>query len=191
MSVSTLAGTTWVINATPVITFSNSFGINFTSNSDSYDWLPLGPASIYYLYFDGEDFPSRADEAYSGDGWTNANYRTISITGGSDATNSTLIAWFEANAVQQIDYLTTTSEITSIADAIRTKGGTSASLVYPTGFVTAIQNLPSGGSTPTQTKSVSYTSNGTATINPDSGYALSSVSVTVAIPVWDGTVSSS
>lgn len=44
-----------------------------------------------------------------------------------------------------IEYTTTASELTSIADAIRTKGGTSASLVYPTGFVSAIENLPSGG----------------------------------------------
>lgn len=39
------------------------------------------------------------------------------------------------------DYLTTDTELTSVANAIRTKGGTSASLVYPTGFVTAIGNI--------------------------------------------------
>ena len=43
------------------------------------------------------------------------------------------------------DYLTTDTELTSVANAIRTKGGTSASLVYPAGFVSAIQNIPSGG----------------------------------------------
>ena len=42
------------------------------------------------------------------------------------------------------DYLTTTSELTSVADAIRTKGGTSSPLTYPTGFVTAIGNIPTG-----------------------------------------------
>lgn len=45
------------------------------------------------------------------------------------------------------DYLTTDTELTSVANAIRTKGGTSSALVYPTGFVSAIQNLPSGGGT--------------------------------------------
>ena len=40
------------------------------------------------------------------------------------------------------DYFTCTDELTSIADAIRAKGGTSASLTYPSGFVTAINNLP-------------------------------------------------
>lgn len=45
------------------------------------------------------------------------------------------------------DYLTTDTELTSVANAIRTKGGTSASLVYPTGFVSAINAIPSGGGT--------------------------------------------
>lgn len=43
------------------------------------------------------------------------------------------------------DYLTTDTELTSIADAIRTKGGTSAQLVYPTGFVSAIEAISTGG----------------------------------------------
>lgn len=42
------------------------------------------------------------------------------------------------------DYLVTDAELTSIANAIRTKGGTSASLTFPAGFVTAIENIPSG-----------------------------------------------
>lgn len=42
------------------------------------------------------------------------------------------------------DYLTTDTELTSIANAIRTKGGTSASLEYPTDFVTAIGNIQTG-----------------------------------------------
>ena len=43
------------------------------------------------------------------------------------------------------NYLTTDTELTSIANAIRTKGGTSAQLTYPTGFVTAINAIPTGG----------------------------------------------
>lgn len=49
------------------------------------------------------------------------------------------------------DYLTTDTELTSIANAIRTKGGTSASLTYPTEFVSAIEAIPTGGSGETYT----------------------------------------
>ena len=43
------------------------------------------------------------------------------------------------------NYLVTDTDMTSVADAIRTKGGTSASLAFPTGFVNAINDIPSGG----------------------------------------------
>lgn len=42
------------------------------------------------------------------------------------------------------DYLTNTADLTSVADAIRTKGGTDAQLVYPAGFVSAIQAIQTG-----------------------------------------------
>lgn len=43
------------------------------------------------------------------------------------------------------DYLVTDTELTSIADAIRAKGGTSADLEFPTEFVQAINDIPTGG----------------------------------------------
>lgn len=43
------------------------------------------------------------------------------------------------------DYLVTDTELTSIADAIRTKGGTSANLSFPTEFVSAINAIETGG----------------------------------------------
>lgn len=43
------------------------------------------------------------------------------------------------------DYLTTDTELTSIANAIRTKGGTSESLSFPTGFVDAVNAIQTGG----------------------------------------------
>ena len=42
------------------------------------------------------------------------------------------------------EYLTNTSELTQVADAIRAKGGTSAQLVFPSGFASAIDALSSG-----------------------------------------------
>lgn len=55
------------------------------------------------------------------------------------------------------------SSLTSVANAIRHKGGTSAPLEFPTDFVSAIQAIPS--SQPTGTKSISITQNGTTTEN--------------------------
>lgn len=43
------------------------------------------------------------------------------------------------------EYLVTDTELTSVADEIRTKGGTSSPLLFPTEFITAIANIPSGG----------------------------------------------
>lgn len=37
------------------------------------------------------------------------------------------------------------ADLTSVADAIRTKGGTSASLAFPADFVQAIADIPTGG----------------------------------------------
>ena len=83
------------------------------------------------------------------------------------------------------EYLTNTTDLTKVASAIREKGGTSASLVYPDEFVTAIQAIQTGtelqiiatvtsGATVTATKgslSVSGTSvNGTCTLTvPEEG----------------------
>jgi hypothetical protein len=43
------------------------------------------------------------------------------------------------------DYLVTDTELTSVANAIRTRGGTQAQLEWPNGFVSAIAAIPSGG----------------------------------------------
>lgn len=45
-----------------------------------------------------------------------------------------------------MDYLTNDTDLKKVADAIRAKGGTSAPLAYTSGFVSAIQAIPSGGS---------------------------------------------
>lgn len=83
------------------------------------------------------------------------------------------------------EYLTNTADLTAVADAIRAKGGTSAQLAFPYGFVSAVQAIQTGtelqiiatvtsGATVTATKgslSVSGTSvNGTCTLTvPEAG----------------------
>lgn len=45
------------------------------------------------------------------------------------------------------------ADLTSVANAIRTKGGTSSQMAFPAGFVSAVQAIPTG-TTPTGTKSI-------------------------------------
>lgn len=70
------------------------------------------------------------------------------------------------------DYLVTDTELTSVANAIRTKGGTSANLSFPTGFVSAIQAIGGGGIIPVG--SLSITDNGTFDVT---NYASAEVNV--------------
>lgn len=51
------------------------------------------------------------------------------------------------------------ADLTSVANAIRTKGGTSASLAFPSGFVSAIADIPSGGGGWTEITAASSASN--------------------------------
>ena len=44
-----------------------------------------------------------------------------------------------------MEYIANSNDLTSVANAIRTKGGTSAPLSFPSGFVSAIENIPTGG----------------------------------------------
>lgn len=43
------------------------------------------------------------------------------------------------------NYIVSDTDLTSVANAIRTKGGTSAQLAFPAEFVSAIADIPSGG----------------------------------------------
>ena len=52
------------------------------------------------------------------------------------------------------EYLTNTTDLTRVASAIREKGGTSDPLVYPDGFVTAIQAIQTGGSSTPDTPGI-------------------------------------
>ena len=43
------------------------------------------------------------------------------------------------------EYSVNQSDLVSVANAIRTKGGTSETLVFPAGFVSAVQAIQAGG----------------------------------------------
>lgn len=68
------------------------------------------------------------------------------------------------------------NSLTSVANAIRSKGGTSADLLFPDGFVSAIQNINPGFNT--QSKTGIIPTESSVTVTPDTGYdALSSVQI--------------
>lgn len=100
-SITTLAGTTWLIDNSPSVYghYDENYSINFTSNNSSYSSLKLywepgsggGGDSSEQIIYDGSTY------AYD-NGWEAEAYRTIAITGGTDVTNAELIAWLQDNA---------------------------------------------------------------------------------------------
>ena len=141
----------WVIKDTaPVDEASrtlNQTNILFTSDNKSGTYIsiydPSGSAAVL-VYGNIGDVAGM--ELVSGDTaftWVNEAYKALEF---DTAPTGELLAWLQKNADKQVDteYLTNTAELTAIANAIREKGGTSAQLVYPTGFVSAIQSIQTG-----------------------------------------------
>lgn len=57
------------------------------------------------------------------------------------------------------NYIASSTDLTSIANAIRTKGGTSAQLAFPAGFVSAVEDIPSGETVYYESRGTMHTKN--------------------------------
>lgn len=84
-----------------------------------------------------------------------------------------------------MNYKVSGNDLTAVADAIRTKGGTSSGLSFPDGFVSAIGNIPSGGGATLIQKSI--TQNGTYDASDDDADGYSEVNVAVPMRSVTGT----
>lgn len=136
MAVTDLTGTKWVINRSITTapggwtldsaeghmdTYHISFvSYNYSSTTRNYTTITFRDSDVGNgdIIFDwSEEYPNRADVYFISSGtWEYQAYRLISITGGDDAQNSTLISWLQSNATQVpvVDLTGTTWTIDSI-----------------------------------------------------------------------------
>lgn len=151
----------WVIKKTAPVTWRSSYRdhdytANFISNGTSFTSLTVASHFATDRFYVQLKYHTEADiipvtneivtvHRYAGDikstwKFTDESYRTLKF---DTAPTGDFLEWLQANADKQPDpeYLTRKSELTSVADAIRAKGSTSAQLVYPAGFVSAIQAI--------------------------------------------------
>lgn len=182
-----LTNTTWYLKQHVNVPPSSSYYITFSSGS--YDCIIFGGSTIEY----GDTSQQSSDLVYQTFdppyGWGSNNSRTLTITGGTDVTNSTLIAWLKANCVSPLEYITCTDELTNLADAIRAKTSTSSQLTYPSGYVTAINGISvkhvTSYSVPFSVPDDKYVEIGDI---PGSWNGFSSIGVEIEPTIYDGSV---
>jgi len=93
-----LASTRWAMSNTPntsTLEQGKTYALNFTSNGEEFVGIERG--SLIYVKANGTRVTAYSDST----GWANVKYKTITITGGSDATYANLIAWIYDNGTQQ------------------------------------------------------------------------------------------
>lgn len=101
-SITDLTNTTWVFNDEIIEAPLSKCSIDFISNNENFDairsdipYSRIGRGLIY-----GDNTEAYAQNEVT-NGWYIPSYKTITITGGADVQNSTLISFFQENATLQ------------------------------------------------------------------------------------------
>ena len=118
-----------------------------------YSYLPEEPGQYYRkIKWESNElqYITQLDgyTVYASGAWVNESYRDL-VFGASQVLDDSDYAWlltWADEVTEDTVYTTQASSLMAVADAIRTKGGTSADLTYPDGFVSAIENIPTGSS---------------------------------------------
>lgn len=105
-----LTNTTWILNNDlSSATYIGIVYIDFTSNNTTFNRIDTDEIESDGLLVYGATNTRITVYNSFNNGWVEQAYRTIEITGGTDATNSTLISWLEANATQQVEPTSSTT----------------------------------------------------------------------------------
>ena len=107
-----LTGTTWVFNTEIPYNGYLRYNINFRSNETNYIAIQYDEDGFMYRFTESITY-TVYNEFLSGP-WIDEAYKTITITGGTDATNTNLINWLEANATQQTTSTKVSVDLTTL-----------------------------------------------------------------------------
>lgn len=117
-SITDLTGTKWLIlDAFEDLEFFNAtYALTFTSGNTSFSSFKgeiiAGPPEDRFNLYYNQILVYYSEGVGNPESWEDQSYRTISITGGTDATNTDLISWLQANATQIIEPPANTYELT-------------------------------------------------------------------------------
>lgn len=113
-----------------------------------YSYLPEEPGQYYRkIKWESNElsYVTSLDSytVYTSGAWVDENYRDL-VFGASQVLSDSDYAWlltWADEVTEDTVYTTQASSLTAVANAIRAKGGTSATLTYPDGFVAAVNNI--------------------------------------------------
>ena len=145
MAVNDLTGTTWTINASPSLpssmtTYNITHEFTDVYNDEPYTWqgdvIQMASTKIN----SHKNSPPSNNMIYDGGVWKNEDVRTITFTGGEDATNPSLIAWLYSNATQAVTEYPITYDLTHVTatepvpTAALVSGYTTITIAADTGY---------------------------------------------------------